>query len=98
MTLMQTRIELASYWASVRGVWIEGTLTETRQARLTRMADEVFTGSVTMEVKKASIQGLGTPGDLDARLSNLDPMPGWVTVPNAPDYQPMNAVVAGVPA
>ena len=94
MTLIQVRIELASYWATCRGRWVEGTVTENPQARLTRMAQEVFSGAVTMEQKKASIKGLGTPEDLDDLLAELPPMPGWVAVESAP-YTPYVSVGVG---
>ena len=48
-TVTQVRIELAAFWAECRGEWVEATLTETSQDRLTRMTDEVISGALTLD-------------------------------------------------
>lgn len=49
MTLTQARIELAAAWRAKSGEWMTGSMTETAQARLSRLADEVATKKRTVE-------------------------------------------------
>ena len=78
MTITQARIEVATEWRKVAGVWMTPTVNETAQQRLTRLAAETLTpgGRTAAQIATHAVRISPVPIELS--------VPAWVLDPTVP--------------
>ena len=74
MTELQARMEIATGWGEVSGVWMSATASEDPQERLTRLAAEVLAGRTVDDIVQHAPPGTNELGDV----------PAWVLVASQP--------------
>lgn len=77
MSLTDCRIQVAAAWFAASGEWMSPTATETRQARLTRLGQEVFNKQRTASQIATFAVRIGPSDPIEA-------MPAWVTSADLP--------------